>query len=133
MEVEEDRNFYLDAESVNTHDLCATIIPFNLKRKGFSDTTSAFLHKSSGRNFYVMVMYDHDSNAILAERIKNRQAETIRDAFLKFYKVLKARGSDPKVYIMYNDCSSYFKEAMKKYEVDFQLDPPHMHRQNAVE
>ena len=34
---------------------------------------------------------------------------------------------------MDNECSSDLKEAMKKYEIDFQLDPPHMHRQNAAE
>ena len=95
-EVEEDSNFYLDAETVKTHELCATVIPFNIKRKGFSDLTDAFPHKSSRGNLHVMVMYDYDSNAILVEPIKNRQAETIRDAFLNIQKVLKARGSDPK-------------------------------------
>ena len=62
-----------------------------------------------------MVMYDYDSNTILAEPIKNSQTSTICDALLKFYKVLKERGSDPKIYIMFNYCSSYLKEAMKNY------------------
>ena len=111
-------------------------MPLNLKRKGFSDLTSASPHKSSRGNLYVMVMYDYDSNAILAEPIKNSQAETIRGAFLKvhkIHKVLKARGSNPKVYIMDNKCSSDLKESTEKYEIDFQLDPPHMHRRNAAE
>ena len=60
-----------------------------------------------------MVLYDYDSNAILAETIKIRQAETICDVFLKIHEVLKARGSAAKVYIMFNKCSSDFKEAMK--------------------
>ena len=34
---------------------------------------------------------------------------------------------------MDNECSSDLKKAMKKYEIDFQLALPHMHRQNAVE
>ena len=34
---------------------------------------------------------------------------------------------------MDNKCSIDLKEAMKKYEIDFQLDPPHMHRQNTAE
>ena len=80
-----------------------------------------------------MIMYDYDSNAILSEPIKNRQAATIRDAFLNIHKILKSRGSDPKVYIMNDECSSDLKEAMKKYKIDFQLDSPHVHRQNAVE
>ena len=53
-----------------------------------------------------MVMYDYDSNEIRAKPIKNRQAATIHDAFLKIHKILKSRGSDPKVYIMENKCSS---------------------------
>ena len=93
VEVEEDSNFYPDAESVKTHEMCATIIPFNIKRNDFSDLNGAFLHKSSRGNLYVMVMYDYARNAILAEPIKNRQAETIRDVFLKIHKVFKSRGS----------------------------------------
>ena len=45
VEVEEDSHFYPDAESVKTHELCATIITFNIKIKGFSDLTGAFPHK----------------------------------------------------------------------------------------
>ena len=60
-----------------------------------------------------MAMYNYDSNAILVEPIKNRQAETICDAFLKIHKVLKGRGSNPKVYIMKTVCPSELKEAMK--------------------
>ena len=49
-----------------------------------------------------MVFYDYDSNAILSKPIKNRQASTIRDAFLKIHNILKSRVSDPKVYIIDN-------------------------------
>ena len=80
-----------------------------------------------------MVMYDYDSNTILAEPIKNIHAATIRDAFLKIHKFLKAIASNPKVYIVDNNCSSDLKEATKKHKIDFQLDPPHMHRGNASE
>ena len=80
-----------------------------------------------------MVMYDYDSNAIMSEPIKKSQAETIRDTFLKVHKVLKARGNEPKIYIMDNKCSSGLKEAMKNYGIYFQLDPPHMNRKNASE
>ena len=66
VEVEEDRIFYPDAETVKTHELCATIIPLNINRKGFSDLTGALPHKSSRGNVYVMVLYDYDSNAILS-------------------------------------------------------------------
>ena len=80
-----------------------------------------------------MVTYDYDINAILDEPIKNRQVATIRDAFLKIHNDLKERGRKSKFYIMDIECSSKLKEAMEKYEIDFQLAPPHMHRQNAAE
>ena len=114
VENEEDRYFYPDAEPVNTHEICATIICFNLNRECFSDFTSAFPHKSSRGHLYVMVMQDYDSNEILAEPIKNRQVATIHDTFLKVHKVLKAIGSDLKVYINDNKWYIEIKEAMKK-------------------
>ena len=79
-----------------------------------------------------MVMYYYDSNSILAEPIRNRQTTTIHDAFLNIHKVVKSRGSAPKFYIIDNECSSDLKEAMKKYEIYFQLAPLHMHRQNSA-
>ena len=56
-----------------------------------------------------MVLYEYDSNKILAGPIKNGQASTIRNAFLNIHKILKSRGSNPKVYIMDNECSSDLK------------------------
>ena len=61
------------------------------------------------------------------------QAATIGNAFLNIQKVLKAIVINSKVYIMDNEYSSNLKEAMKKYEIDFQLAPPHMHRRNTAE
>ena len=66
LEIEEDVTFYLDKETVKTHELCAKTILFNIKIKGFSNRTGAFPHKSSRVNLYVMLVYDYDSNAILA-------------------------------------------------------------------
>ena len=118
---------------MKTHDLCATSIPFNIKTKVFRYLTVAFPHKSIRGNLYVMFMFYYDSNAILSKTIKYRQASTICDSFINIHKILKLRGSDSKVYNMDNECPSDLKEAMKKYETDFQLDSPHMHRQSAAE
>ena len=72
LEVEKYNNLYLEVETVTTHDLCATIIPFNINRRGSSDLTGAFPHKSNREVFYGMVVYDYDSNAIMAEPIKKQ-------------------------------------------------------------
>ena len=102
MDIEEDKEFYPIMESVKTHGVRAKIIPFKTKRKGFGDLIGYLPHKSICGNFYVMLVYEFDSNMILAEPIKNRQAETICDEFIKMHKILKSRGRDPKVYIMDN-------------------------------
>ena len=44
-----------------------------------------------------MVMYDYGGNEIIAEIIKNRQAATICNDYILMHKILKSRGSDPKV------------------------------------
>ena len=72
LEIEEDKYFYPDIETVKTHELCATIIPFYINRKGFNGLPGAFPHKSIQRNLYVMVMYEYDSNAILSKIIIKR-------------------------------------------------------------
>ena len=82
---------------MNTHELCATITPFNINRKGFSDLTGALPHKSRRGNLYVMVLYEYDSNAIPDEPIENRQATIIHNDFLKIHNMLKSRGREPKV------------------------------------
>ena len=82
---------YTYIETVNTLDLCTTIIPFDINRKGFSNLTGFFPHKSSRVNLYVMVMYDYDSDAILPEPIKFRKASTIWGTFINMHKILKSR------------------------------------------
>ena len=79
----------------------------------------------------MIVVYDFEINAIISEPIKTRQAPTICDKFLKMHKILKSRGKNPKSYIMYNEFSSYLKEAINKYGINFQLALPNIHRQNA--
>ena len=133
MEVEEDKEFSSDTETVKAHEFCATIIPFNIKRKGFIDLTGSLPHKSSRGNLYAMILYEYDSNEILAKPIKNIQAATIYDDFLNIHIILKSRGSNPSFYIMDNGCYSDLKEYMKKYTIDFQLTPPHMQRRNEAE
>ena len=63
-----------------------------------------------------MVMYDYDGNAILYKPIKNRKAATICDALLNIHNTLKLRVGDPKVYIIYNECSSDLKKGMKNIQ-----------------
>ena len=58
---------------------------FNNKIKGSSP------QKFIRGNLHVMIVYDFDSDAILAELINNVQAVTIRDASLKMNKIYKTK------------------------------------------
>ena len=74
MEIEEDKDFYSDIETVNTHELCATIIPFNTKKKGFRELT--------GRK---LLQYVHTKKDNLVEgknSIKNKDNRGIRKIIL---------------------------------------------------
>ena len=106
LDIEECKDFYADIEKVKKHEVCATLILFNIKRKGFSNLTVDFPHKSSRGNVYVTVMYEYDINAIQAKPIKNMQVATICDDFLNMHKILKSRESKPKFYMMENECSN---------------------------
>ena len=55
------------------------------------------------------IVYDYDSNAILVEPLRNRQAATIHDAWIKLSQVLICRGQFPKMFIFDNECSADLK------------------------
>ena len=54
--------------------------------KVYSDQTGNFKCVSSQGSNSIVLMYDYDSNAILAEPIKNRKAESILAAYEKMHK-----------------------------------------------
>ena len=116
-----------------TNECMALMLPFESRYTGYSDLTGRFPYVSSQGNQYVLVMYDYDSNAILAEPVKNRQAAVLTKAFLTLYNTLATCGAKPKCYIMDNKCLGQLKAALKKNTLDFQLAPPHQHRRNAAE
>ena len=52
-------------------------------RRIYSDQTGRFPHTSSRGHKYIMVMYDHDSNAIVFEALKTRQGKELTITFIK--------------------------------------------------
>jgi len=78
------------------------------------------------------IVYDYDSNAILAEPLRNRQAATIRDAWIKLSQVLIRCGQFPTIFIFDNECSADLKNALFKIDIKYQLAPPYIHRRNAA-
>jgi hypothetical protein len=80
-----------------------------------------------------MILYDYDSNAILAEPMISRTASSIVAAYKTLHSKLVSAGLQPQLQKLDNECSEALKDFMRKQEVDFQLVPPHVHRRNAAE
>ena len=118
---------------IKTNNVLCSIRCFEAKDTGYSDLTGRFPFTSTRGNKYILIMYDYDSNCILAKPVKNRQAATLKDAFLDLYHRLLSSGAAPSFYILDNECSNDFKSALAKNEIAFQLAPPHQHRRNAAE
>ena len=80
-----------------------------------------------------MIFYDYDYNLILYNPIKTRQAAEITSSWKTLFLKRQTNGHAPELYILENECSEELRKSFKKYQVTFQLVPPHVHRQNAAE
>jgi hypothetical protein len=80
-----------------------------------------------------MVLYDYDSNAILAKPIKNHTAPELLKAFHFMEQELLARGLTPKLMKLDNEASKLLKDYLYQQEIASQLVPSYSHRRNAAE
>ena len=133
--VDEKADFYPERieNNTKTHECMALITPFKESEKAFMDSCGRFPHKSSRGNEYIMIVYDYDSNAILAEPFKNRTAGELKKTWEILHNRLSRNNIAPKLYLLDNEISNEFKNALIKYKLAFQLAPPYIHRQNAAE
>jgi hypothetical protein len=88
---------------------------------------------SSKGNKYIMILYDYDSNAILAQPIKDRTAPELLKAFQIMEQELVARGLKPKLMKLDNEASNLLKTYLHQQNITFQLVPPYSHRRNSAE
>jgi hypothetical protein len=98
-----------------------------------TDQTGRFPTTSSQGNKYIMILYNHDSNAILAEPLKSKSEGKMIRAYSKLHEYLSDRGLKLRLQKLDNECPTGLKRFMKKNEVDYQLVPPHIHRRNSSE
>ena len=101
--------------------------------KIFTDQTGRFPVTSSKGNQYIMVLYDFDSNAILAEPMKNRSEREMVQVYTKLHTYLCRRGLKPRLQKLDNECPAGLKAFMADEDVTYQLVPPYDHRQNSAE
>lgn len=101
--------------------------------KFYTDQTGRFVTPSSTGNKYLLLLYDYDSNAILAETIKSCRANDIINAYKVIHAKLVAAGLRPQLQRLDNECSEVLKAYMRAQDVTFQLVPPGVHCRNATE
>jgi hypothetical protein len=99
----------------------------------YTDQTGRFPVVSSKGKKYIMILYDYDSNAILAKPIKDRTAPELLKAFQIMEQVLVARGLKPKLMKLDNEASKLLKTYLHQQDITFQLVPPYSHRRNSAE
>jgi hypothetical protein len=99
----------------------------------YTDQTGRFPVVSSKGNKYIMVLYDYDSNAILAKPIKDHTAPELLKAFQVMEQKLVNRGLKPKLMKLDNEASKLLKDYLYHQDITFQLVPPYSHRCNSAE
>ena len=115
------------------YETISTIIPFTAKEMTYGDLTGAFPYTSSRGAKYLYLIYDYDANAILVHSLKSRQSHEIRKAWEILIERLTSHGHTIKKFILDNECSQDLRKTILKNNLNFQLVPPHIHRQNAAE
>jgi hypothetical protein len=80
-----------------------------------------------------MVLYDYDSNEILAQSITDRTAPDLLKAFQFMEQEQLARGLKPKLMKLDNEASKLLKNYLYQQDITFQLFPPYSHRCNSAE
>jgi len=99
----------------------------------YLDLTGRFVAPSSTGNNYILIVYDYDSNAILAVPLKNRKSETILAAYQVAHHCLCQAGLRPKLQRLDYEASRALQDFLMDEGVDYQLVPPHLHCRNAAE
>jgi hypothetical protein len=98
----------------------------------YTNLSGRFPIQSNRGNQYIFVLYDYDSNAKLAEPMKNRTDRKMVRAFKHLHAYLCDRGLPPKLQKLDNEVSAALKHAMREEAIDYQLVPPHIHHRNAA-
>jgi hypothetical protein len=89
--------------------------------------------RSRKGNWYVMVCYVFDCNYVKFIPMKPRSASEWVKAYDHIHQELTSKGFKPKVQTLDNEASAALKNFFTANDVEYQLVPPHCHRQNAAE
>ena len=81
---------------------------------------------------YFMVLYNHDSNAILAEPLTSRNERKLIQSTRVLHAYLSNRVLTPQYQMIDNECPSGLKTFLREASVKFQLMPPYLHCTNSA-
>ena len=93
---------------LRTHSIYADCQP--ISGQLHSDQTGRFLCPSSTGNSYLLIVYDYDSNSILAEPMKNRTGPEHRAAYERVHTLLTSRGLRPQLQRLDNEASATLQQ-----------------------
>ena len=82
--------------------------------KAYTELIRRFLHQASRENNYIFVGYNYDGNTTLAEPMKNRETDTIIKAWNKLNSRSYNNGIITTHYVLDNECSTAFKNALQE-------------------
>eukprot|EP00957_Ditylum_brightwellii_P089216 6794229-Ditylum_brightwellii.AAC.1 len=114
----------IDGSNKKTYEYASKIIPFTEEMKAYLDLTGCFPTKSSRGSEHIYVMYDYDSNIILAASLINRQAQTITDVWESLHAQLTKKGHKTKHFVLDNKVIAVLKAALEK--IASLLNSPHL-------
>ena len=122
-----------EPQNAETNTFFALLLPTSDIHRSYSDQKGKFPVQSSQGYQYVFILYEYDSNSILAKPLKTRQALEINTTWYETHLRLRHNGFAPKIHVLDKKCSLEMKKDFKKYDVAFQLVPPYVHLRNAAE
>lgn len=96
------------------------------------DQTRKLVAPSSTSNNYILILYNYDSNAIIAMLFKNRKSESILQAYTLRHVQLCTTGLHPKLQCLDKEASCALQEHMISEGIDYQFVSLHLHCQNAT-
>ena len=98
---------HLQEPSVRTNSVYTKVV--EVTGKTFTDQTGRFPVTSSKGNQYIMVLYDYDSSAILAELMKNRSKSELFRVYTWMHTYLCHRGLKLLLHKLDNECPAGLK------------------------
>ena len=98
-----------------------------------TDQTGKFPKILQRGNEYIMVLYNYDSNAILATAIKGRKGPQLLQGYEKLYNKLEKAGIKPVLQRLDNEASDDLVASITEKQMKYQLAAPYSHQLNPAE